>query len=88
MAPLDAADGVICFCTLIQFCPQTRVGHLLSIAVKRGLGRRGLWWGKELAGPPVDVITVQRHPDEHTYPHSLHKPWSVIQILVLMFLIY
>lgn len=45
VAPLDVADGVICFCTLIQFCPQTRVRHLLSIAVKQGVGWRR-WWGE------------------------------------------
>lgn len=60
MALVDTADGVICFCTLIQFCPQTRVGHLLSIAVEQ--------WGKAermgLVGPPADVITVERHPGE------------------------
>jgi len=74
VAPLDAADGVICFCTLIQFCPQTRVGHLLSIAVEQWEEGRGDGVGKGLAGPPADVITVERHPEEHTYAHIHTHP--------------
>lgn len=26
--------------------------------------------GRGLAGPPADVITVERHPDGHTYAHT------------------
>lgn len=70
MAPPDTADGVICFCTLIQFCPQTRAGHLLSIAVEQWEEGSGDSVGAGLPGPPADVITVKRHPVEQAYANT------------------
>lgn len=65
-APPHYSDGVICFCTLIQFCPQTRAGHLLSIAAKWGL------YG-DVAARRVSQATCRCYYSR-TAPRRTHKP--------------
>lgn len=49
-----------------------------------GGGAGGGAGGGGSGSPPADVITVERHPDEHTYAHTLIA-WAFIPILLFMF---